>query len=348
MSQTSTSTRVGFLGAGLIANLHAMLLAASHVEHTLTGVYDQDEARARAFSDNWKIPLRPDADAVLDGCDAVYVCTWTSEHNRLVEAAVARRLAVFCEKPLAMDLAGARAMTGLVEAAEVTNQVGLVLRFSPAFNLARDLLSDPQAGPVMSVVFRDDQYLPVGGSYSSSWRGDRSKAGSGTLLEHSIHDLDMLESTVGRITDVSARTANHHGLDNIEDAVAASFTFADGGLGTLVSVWHDVVERESQRHVEIFARDLYVEIAGDWDGPVSWLPRGGDRRTLAGEELRAETKRRGINRGNPDSAFLRAVQAGTPASPSFRDALRAHVLTDAFYRSAAAGGASVAIPAGAD
>jgi predicted dehydrogenase len=338
--------RVGFVGAGLIANFHAMLLSASHEEHVLTGVYDPDATRAHSFSEAWNIPVRPDADAVLDGCDAVYVCTWTSAHGPVVEAAAARGLAVFCEKPLAVDLPGARSMTETVESAEVVNQVGLVLRYSPAFNLARHLLAAPDAGPVMSVVFRDDQYLPVGGSYSSSWRGDRTKAGSGTLLEHSIHDLDMLETTVGPITSVSARSANHHGMEDIEDTVAATVTFGGGGLGTLVSVWHDVVERESQRHVEIFARDLYVEIAGDWDGPVTWQPRGRARQSLAGEDLRAETKRRGINRGNPDSAFLRAVQAGTAASPSFRDALRAHVLTDAFYRSAAAGGGPVDIPAG--
>ena len=51
---------------------------------------------------------------MLDGCDAVYVCTWTSEHPRLVAAAVERGLAVFCEKPLATTLAAAEAMAAAV------------------------------------------------------------------------------------------------------------------------------------------------------------------------------------------------------------------------------------------
>ena len=40
---------------------------------------------------------------MLDTCDAVYITTWTSEHPRLVAAAAERGLAIFCEKPLAVD-----------------------------------------------------------------------------------------------------------------------------------------------------------------------------------------------------------------------------------------------------
>ena len=53
----------------------------------------------------------------------------------------------------------------------------------------------------------------------------------------------------------------------------------------------------------------------------------------------------GIELRNPDQAFIEAVRAGAPATPDFATALRAHVVTDALYRSAAAGGAMVEIPA---
>ena len=130
---------------------------------------------------------------MLDGCDAVYVCTWTSEHPRLVAAAAERGLAVFCEKPLATDLAAAEAMADAVAGAG-RRQPG---RAGPA-PLARrssgpgTWSSRPDAGRVMAVVFRDDQFIPVQGHYGSTWRADRDQAGAGTLLEHSIHDVDML------------------------------------------------------------------------------------------------------------------------------------------------------------
>jgi myo-inositol 2-dehydrogenase/D-chiro-inositol 1-dehydrogenase len=78
-------------------------------------------------------------DEVLDSCDAVYVCTWTSEHARQIEKAVARGLAVFCEKPLAFDLATAQRMAAMVAESGVVNQVGLVLRRSPAYLWAKHL-----------------------------------------------------------------------------------------------------------------------------------------------------------------------------------------------------------------
>jgi predicted dehydrogenase len=338
------TVRVGFLGAGLIADFHAFMLARSHAAYRLAGVYDPVEERATRFANSWGAAACASEEEALASCDAVYVCAWTAEHARLVGAALERGLAVFCEKPLATDLAGARAMTEAAERSGVVNQVGLILRYSPAFALVRDLVGNPQSGRMMNVVFRDDQYLPVQGMYGSTWRADRAKAGSGTLLEHSIHDLDILEQTFGPVASVSARCANFHGLDNIEDSVAAVFSFAAGGLGVLASVWHDVLERESQRHLEVFCESLHLELHDDVVGPVAWTLTGSDERSLAGDELFAEVKRRGLSRGNADSAFIRAVTAGEPGYPCFRDALRAHVLSDAAYRSAGLGGAPVTIP----
>ncbi len=331
--------RVGFLGAGLIATYHSKSLHRSSMPAVWSGVFDPDPDRTHAFAAASGAPVCTSEEQVLDGCDAVYVCTWTSEHDRLVRAAAARGLAIFCEKPLSMDLAGARAMADTVRAAGVTNQVGLVLRYSPAFNLVKDLVGDPASGRLMSVVVRDDQYIPVQGMYDSTWRGDHTKVGSGALLEHSIHDLDIVEYAVGPVAEVSARSANFHGLAHIEDSVAFTLAFAGGGLGTMVSVWHDLLERPSLRRVEVFCERLFVALDDDWFGPVSWVRAGdGAEQQLGGDKLVAEIERRGLVAGNPDAAFVRAVADGVPAWPSFDDAVRAHEVVDAVYRSAAAGG----------
>lgn len=337
-----TAPRIGFLGAGLIARFHAGQLRRSGEPHEIVAVHDPDRARAEAFAAARGAVVAAE-EAVLDASDVVYVCTWTAEHRRLVEAAAARGLAVFCEKPLAFDAAGARAMAEVVEAAGVVNQVGLVLRHSPAFAYLRHLVADEAAGRVMSVVFRDDQYLPVQGQYASTWRGERNKAGAGTLLEHSIHDLDLLEHCLGPIASVSARSANFHGLDGIEDTVATTLAFADGGVGVHASIWHDVLERPSLRRVEVLCERRHIAVEDDWFGPVTWTTAGGTESVLAGEALEAACRAAGLVHGNADAAFLRAVAAGGGASPSFRDAVRAHEVADAIYRSAAAEGAPQAL-----
>jgi predicted dehydrogenase len=122
----SNDLRIGFLGAGL---------RRSGVEAALgvvrAGVYDPDRARAEAFATAAGHRVCDSEDDVLDGCDAVYICTWTSEHPRQVAKAVERGLAIFCEKPLAVTTAAAEEMAAQVAAAGLTNQVGLVLRRSP-------------------------------------------------------------------------------------------------------------------------------------------------------------------------------------------------------------------------
>jgi len=337
------AVRVGFLGAGLIATYHSKSLHVSEADVVWSGVYDPDAERARQFAAASGATACDSEDEVLDSCDVVYVCTWTAEHPRLVAAAAERGLAVFCEKPLGVDLAAATGMAEVVDRAGVINQVGLVLRHSPAFGMLKAVAEDPTSGRPMSVVFRDDQYIPIQGGYRSTWRGDVTKAGAGTLLEHSIHDLDMLEHVLGPVASVSAATATFHEIDGIEDVASVLLRFANGATGTLQSVWHDVLERPSLRRVELFCERAYAVLEGDWFGPVEWQTTGAAPSRLDGPDLIEEAGRRGASLGNPDELFIEAVVRGEPAWPTFADALRAHKLADAVYCSADDGGAAVTV-----
>ena len=277
--------------------------------------------------------------------DAVYVTTWTSEHARLVEKAAAAGVAVFCEKPVAVDAPTAERMVAAVEAAGVVNQVGLVLRFLPSFRWLRHLVHDEQAGRVLAVVFRDDQYIPDQGVYGSTWRVDAARAGRGTLLEHSIHDVDILLWAFGPVSGVSGTVREVHGHPRIDDVAVARLDFASGAVGTLTSVWHDVLERPSLRRVEVFCERLYVALEGDFAGPVRWQFTGEPERVLEGAELaRAVAGTGDTATTNAATAFLASVRDRTPASPALAEALPAHRVVDAVYTSAAAGGA-VVLPA---
>lgn len=345
--------RIGFLGAGLIATYHSKMLRRSSAPFVRVGVFDPDHERAERFAEGAGCEAMPSEEAVLEVSDAVYVCSWTSEHPRLVAAATERGIHVFCEKPLAVDLAGAESMLATVREAGITHQVGLVLRRSPAFVLLRELVRDPAAGRVMAVVFRDDQYIPVQGHYSSTWRADRRLAGSGTLLEHSIHDVDLLRSIVGDIDTVNAHERNLHGHDGIEDTVTASVCFANGAVGSLTSVWHDNLARPSLRRVEVLCERRHIVMEGDdWEGPVTWTDADGSTTTLQGDGLAAEaapvlaaeTLVGELGRSaNPDHDFVVAASQGAPAWPDLAVAVEAHRVVDAMYRSAAEGGATTPV-----
>jgi predicted dehydrogenase len=340
------TVRVGFLGGGHIARYHTMMLRLAGADAEIAVVHEPDPAKAQRFVAETGADVVGSEEAVLDAVDAVYICTWTSEHPRLTTAVCERGLPVFCEKPLAVNLPAALAMVETVRHAGVVNQVGLVMRDYSGFHLLRRLIDRPEAGPVMSVVFRDDQYIPIQGMYDSTWRADPVRAGAGTLLEHSVHDLDILEWMLGPVMSVTARTAEFHGIDGIEDTAVATLSFASGALGTLTSVWHDVLDRPSLRHVEVFCQHAYAVLEGDVFGPVRWTGPGADEGSLSDDALVEHLHANGIRPRNPDGAFIDAVASGGPAAPAFADAIRAHVLVEAIYRSAANGGAPVTVPEG--
>jgi len=342
------TVRVGFLGGGFIAHHHGKMLHTSGADAAIVAVHDPDDAKAALFAERSGATVAASEDEVIETSDAVYVTTWTSEHPRLVARVAAAGRAVFCEKPLAVNLGEALDMVEAVTRAGVTNQVGLVLRESPSFNLLRYLVNRPESGRVMAVVFRDDQYIPIQGQYGSTWRADPAKAGAGTLLEHSIHDLDIIEWLAGPIADVTGRTAHFHEIDGIEDLAVANLALASGAVATLTSVWHDILSRPSLRRVEVFCERAMYVLEGDVLGPVRWT-LDGEVGSVEGEELMVTLHAHGIRPRHPDQAFIEAVASGAPASPDFTAALRAQVLAEAIYRSAsdATGpGSIIAVPEG--
>src|SRR5262249_12195045 len=140
---------------------------------------------------------------------------------------------------------------------------------------------------------------------------------------------------------VSARVREVHGFPRIDDVAVARLDFASGALASVVSVWHDLLERPSNRHIELLCERLFVAIEGDLVGPVRWQYAGEAEPRLAGPALREALRARGDDVANPASAFLAAVRDGTPAAPDFAAALPAHRLADAVYASADAGGSTV-------
>jgi predicted dehydrogenase len=201
----------------------------------------------------------------------------------------------------------------------------------------------------MAVVFRDDQYLPNQGQYASEWRADVTIAGGGTLIEHSIHDLDVLRWLLGDATSVVARTSNHAGHLGIEDVAMATITFESGAIANLTSVWHQILTRPSTRALEVICERGIASVDGDeYHGPLRLIADDGNREDAFAypdwvSELPIEEPwLRFAGVYAPQArAFLSALADGTRPAPGFEVAVAAHRLADAVYRSAARDGAPV-------
>ncbi len=354
----ATVQRLAIVGSGFIGNIHAFALKALRggglTTAEVVATCDVDEARAASLASVSGARLvSTDPAKAFESADAAWICTPTSSHAELIDLAAKTGIAVYCEKPLAPDLSTAQALAQTSIRSGAAHQVGLVLRFAPPLVTLKSLLAgemppvagDP--GSPLAAVLRDDQFFPIQGMYASTWRGDVKVAGGGTLIEHSIHDLDLLSWLLGTVTSVSARTANHAGHEGVEDVAVVTLNHASGAISSLVSVWHNLVSRPSTRRLEIFSERSLCTVEDEVAGPVKVEHPGGvtelgrpDRvqdildRLDAPEALRVPL----LPYALADLAFLRALSDGIPPAPGMEVALEAHRVVDAAYRSAALGG----------
>ncbi len=133
---------------------------------------------------------------------------------------------------------------------------------------------------------RDDQDFPTRGAHASAWRNDPSLTAGGTLIEHSVHDFDLLTWMFGPVTSLYCRTRNVNGADGVEDFGATSMEFASGAHGQLTSIWHRMIARASNRRLEVFAENLFAASDADTLGPIVFQ-RG--LRRQRGDNLRPTT-----------------------------------------------------------
>jgi predicted dehydrogenase len=343
--------RLGLIGAGFIGVAHAnaieTIVHEKLVSAEFAAVCDADAERARAIADSFGAERHCTDPFELIGSgaiDTVFICTPTKFHPELVRAAAERSLNIFCEKPLARALSEAREMHAVVARAGVKNQVGLVLRFSPVYNVIRRLISEPSLGRPMSVIFRDDQYFPIRGIYGSAWRSDVSVSGGGTLIEHSIHDADILRWLFGEPRSVRGTIRNFAGHREVEDLAVAQFEFPGDCIGQLTSAWHNIMRRESNRYVEVFFENGYISSAHDFIGPIHHQTGNEDLQVISADEVLDEylssaglagSRYNSLHsmQGLQDYHFLRALETGATPEPDFEVAVRAHELVEAVYES---------------
>ena len=122
---------IGFIGCGGIARHHASRLArirGARILATADVVADAAQGFARDFGAHYHTD---DYRRILDRpeLDAVWICPPTFQHPAPVIAAAKAGKHVFCEKPMALNMADARRMVRACDTAGVRLTIGFVRRF---------------------------------------------------------------------------------------------------------------------------------------------------------------------------------------------------------------------------
>jgi len=290
--------------------------------------------------------------------EAVMITSPTATHLDLVRATLGAGKPLLCEKPLAPTFDDVRAICDAVTSSGLTAQVGFHSRFHPIMNRLRRTVESGELGRPMGYTLRDDQYWPTGDVVPghSSWRSDRTQAGGGALLEHSIHSADIVSWLFGPAVRVYGRSRSVFGYD-VEDVAAVTVEHESGVVGTILTVFNGVRGRE-ERRFEVFFERGAVEVTTDFivgaeeDSYLVQQPDTPAHRLDLAAMREEHFAALGISRRDfvfytypADRNWARAVRRNETAVPGFDDALRAHRLVEAAYRSAAG---NVAVDIGAD
>jgi predicted dehydrogenase len=347
--------RIGLIGAGLIGSTHAIMLReiaerlGGAVE--LTAVCDAAPERRQLFQERYgfRHAFATASEMLRADINAVFICTPTVSHAELVCAAADRKLHIFCEKPLAMTYGDAVAIHEAVQRAGVINQIGLVLRFSAVYRVMAAQLAQPEMGAPIAVVFRDDQCFPIRGGHNTAWRKDRAQTAGGTLIEHGVHDLDLLTVLFGPIARLRAWQQNRAGHPGVEDYMAVELEFATGLRAQLVNLWHNMVERNSNRRLEIFCATGFLASDFDMLGDILLQVGDGEENRIAPQEVlqrfesllqRDEHRFRdwySLPYMLQDLSFIESLLADRPAAPDIGAGVEAQRLAAACYEAARTG-----------
>lgn len=222
--------RIGFLGVGRIGSSHAEVVRR-HPDVDSLVLADAVPGRAAEAAQRLGCESAADVDQIIaSGVDALVIASVTDSHADLIVAGAGAGLPVFCEKPVALDVAETRRVAEEVHRTGVQVQIGFQRRFDSGYGTARLALQDGKVGDLhrVHVVTGDEKpphasYIPTSG---------------GLYRDCHIHDFDILRWVTGReVVDVTAfgtnRGADFFREGNDVDNSAAVLRLDDDTLVTL-------------------------------------------------------------------------------------------------------------------
>jgi predicted dehydrogenase len=275
--------RTGVWGVGAWGEKHARVYRALPGAE-LVGVHDRDGARAREVAGRHGCRAFDDPDELLAACEAVSIALPTVEHRAATERAAAAGRHALVEKPMAVTVEEADAMTAAAQRAGVVLQVGHVERFNPALLAARPLVREPKFIEAHRLALFQPRSLDVD-----------------VVFDLMIHDIDAVLDVVGA-APVAVSAVGVAVLSENEDIANARLEFADGCVANLTA---SRVSQDRLRRIRFFQADAYLS--------VDLFEKTGDLLRVDATLLRAMLAAGATARGGAPAAGLPPEEAAARA-----------------------------------
>lgn len=323
------SVNFAILGAGRIGQVHARAVTSVRVAN-LVAMAEPMEAAAQAMREEFGCDIRTiDEIAASDDVDAVAICTPTDTHADLIEQFVKAGKAVFCEKPVDLDVDRVRQCLETVEAENGHLMLGFQRRFDPDFMALKAAIDAGKIGDVemISLTSRDPGAPPY----------DYITRSGGIFRDMTIHDLDVARWLLGEevvSVQASASVLTDPKIGELGDFDSANLILrtASGKLCTIAN---------SRRAT--YGYDQRIEVHGSKGGVSASNHHEANIEISNGEgytrpPLLDFFMTRYIRAyANEIEAFVNAVENGTGMPVTGTDGLRALELAEAALKSVETG-----------
>ncbi|CUX65265.1 Myo-inositol 2-dehydrogenase [Agrobacterium tumefaciens str. Kerr 14] len=256
MEETLERLRFGIIGSGYMAKTHSLALrnlesfiwpGMPKIERVrladINEALANESARRWGWSEattDWKKVTR------ADDIDVVVIITPNDSHEEIAVDAFEHGKHVFCEKPLAQDLAAAKRMAAAARKSGKINLVNFVYRCWPAIQFASKLIAEGELGELRHFEGHFFQDYANDASLPFAWRFDKSKAGGGAFGDIGSHITDIAVSLMGPIGRVAANTRTYFKDRSsskgskpvtVDDMTTALVEFQSGATGSIHASW---------------------------------------------------------------------------------------------------------------
>lgn len=191
--------KLGIIGAGRIGRLHANTLTTRVAGAEVLAVADIFEEAAKSAAEDYGIPeyTADPAELIRSGdLDAIVICSSTDTHCRFIIEAARAGKQIFCEKPIAFDLAEIDEALAAVDGAGVQLQIGFNRRFDANHARLKRAIDGGEIGEAhtLTIISRDPSPPPI----------DYVKVSGGLMMDMMIHDFDMARFLLGEVEEIYA------------------------------------------------------------------------------------------------------------------------------------------------
>ncbi len=187
------------LGAGRIGKMHAKIIN-NHPECNLKFIFDVDKNAAKELADQYDALVTNNPDDAINNpeIDSVFIASATPTHTEFIVKAAKVGKAIFCEKPIDLEIDKVNQCWAEIKNIKVPIQIGFNRRFDTSHNKVQKLVRSGKIGKLEMIVITSRDPGPPGLDYL--------KNSGGIFRDCTIHDFDLARFILAEdsIIEVSA------------------------------------------------------------------------------------------------------------------------------------------------